>query len=433
MKILYFWLFLIQSVCAIETRIYSLTSIVHFCGFTNYDNPVSIREKWGLLSSYYNSCSFGKTRFDLIDNFIIPDIIEMPCFGTLPIEGNTNYQPLSFNMTTPYFGYGGLNAIKYFSQQYAKNHGINLASFNRFIYISPILDGPGITNAYGSYNQSIKYDVFVASGTDLVTYFHEIGHTMGMSHSHTLTSGYGDGSCAMGGCCGTRCFNAPQSYSIGWNSPIEDISSGSLIPTHRWSYYVIPGFLSTPVNFYMFADYYLSFKIPIGYDVNLQTQYINKVFVHKYNAQQDRGSLLLFVLDTIDNIAYLPDVDLHVHVVSIQPGVSATIGLCVGTPPLISTPISPPILTPPTNKIFVLATQWLSYSNAVIYCRGLGGTLSYFRNSEEVDAYRRLCSNEACWSEGVGPTTWGCPVIPPLANIPMEIECGGLYKSICQI
>ena len=51
-------------------------------------------------------------------------------------------------------------------------------------------------------------------------HMHEIGHNIGLSHSHDETS-YGDGSCLMGASPeitnGPRkCFNGPKSWQLGW-------------------------------------------------------------------------------------------------------------------------------------------------------------------------------------------------------------------------
>jgi hypothetical protein len=42
------------------------------------------------------------------------------------------------------------------------------------------------------------------------TPFHELGHNLGLQHASTVGNDYGDGSSTMGGCCGDRCFNAPN-------------------------------------------------------------------------------------------------------------------------------------------------------------------------------------------------------------------------------
>lgn len=68
-----------------------------------------------------------------------------------------------------------------------------------------------------------------------ISYLHEIGHTLGLTHSYAINSTtneiieYGDITCAMGLCCSERCFNAPHTAQIGWVHPsytITDIPSG---------------------------------------------------------------------------------------------------------------------------------------------------------------------------------------------------------------
>ena len=77
-----------------------------------------------------------------------------------------------------------------------------------------------------------------------MSYLHEIGHTLGLSHSysqnrttHQLIE-YGDDTSAMGLCCEDRCFHAPHNAQLGWMfaDQILRITSRttSMIKTHTW-------------------------------------------------------------------------------------------------------------------------------------------------------------------------------------------------------
>ena len=58
---------------------------------------------------------------------------------------------------------------------------------------------------------------FYCSGLALSDMMHEMGHTMSLQHSDTPTGGDAqDFSCIMGYWPGTRFFNAPQGYLLGW-------------------------------------------------------------------------------------------------------------------------------------------------------------------------------------------------------------------------
>ncbi len=130
--------------------------------------------------------------------------------------------------------------------------------------------------------------------------FHELGHTFGLQHANTPGVEYGDSSSAMGGCCGNRCFNAPnvrsrtldppslswppppptrplalaiaqsfaclrdgrdfrpvrcclcrsfraQSWQVAWASPM-DVLTGDSFPLGKWMPYEIPALALGSVN-----------------------------------------------------------------------------------------------------------------------------------------------------------------------------------------
>ena len=62
--------------------------------------------------------------------------------------------------------------------------------------------------------------------------FHELGHNFGLQHSTTPGNEYGDCSCAMGACASLRCFNAVQSWILGWSTttPGGVLNSSVLTP-----------------------------------------------------------------------------------------------------------------------------------------------------------------------------------------------------------
>lgn len=56
------------------------------------------------------------------------------------------------------------------------------------------------------------------------TYFHELGHNLGLEHASYQGNPYGDYSDVMGYCCMKRCFNAPNLHKLRIKSPLYDFT-----------------------------------------------------------------------------------------------------------------------------------------------------------------------------------------------------------------
>ena len=114
---------------------------------------------------------------------------------------------------------------------------------------------------------------------------HELGHNFGMAHANTPSAEYGDDSCVMGTPSNQVHPNAPHKVQLGW-------TAGSAITTATSSgtYSVTPleqaGLGPQAIKFPKpdtNEQYYLSYRIPTGFDAALSSTYYNKLSIHRWS------------------------------------------------------------------------------------------------------------------------------------------------------
>ena len=171
--------------------------------------------------------------------------------------------------------------------------GVNPNAYMRKVYVLP--SGTciyGLGTIGGNPSRSWIGD---CGGNDV--YAHELGHNIGMHHSGNdpnndtvVNDEYADTSDFMGyGAVGWRQVNAPHKVQMGW-LPQNKIVTVTASGTHQ----VSP--LETDPSIAPFAQtflvnipgssesYYLSYRRPIGYDVNLNPFYLDKLQIHRYSS-----------------------------------------------------------------------------------------------------------------------------------------------------
>ena len=317
--------------------LYNVTSIafvLNICNMKAY-NISAFASKWTKLTSgsnavnlqnYMETCTYNRFTF-LDQNNIIVGPIDVPC-------NSTKY---SFNSQNC----GGLEVYGWaqFAQDYAVNTlKINVNKFRHKMFMLP----PGVNCAWaglgslgcGSSCMTWYNGIY---GTDLSVIMHELGHNFGLHHSSTPSNEYGDGSCAMGGCCGNRCYSSPQSWILSLTQPVMVYNSSSL-QKGIWYSNTIAAHLRNSTNFLKIdvdwvdtsTSYYISYREPIQFDQYMLSQYKNKVFVHRF--LRNRITAVLPVLQGIitQTSSYtIPDLNVDVVVKFISSkDQHATVSIC---------------------------------------------------------------------------------------------------------
>lgn len=144
-------------------------------------------------------------------------------------------------------------------------------------------------------------------------YAHELGHNFGFTHSSSdlnddgyIDDEYGDNTCYMGNVTGWKRYNALHRWTAGW---IPRQNKVSAVFTDTVSSYVLSSSsidfnepviqILTIVNPSTGIEYWLSLRTnsSSSYDVHLDSRYVNKVSVHKYNGYGTNNKLFVRILD----------------------------------------------------------------------------------------------------------------------------------------
>ena len=185
------------------------------------------------LASQYDACSKGVLNF-------------VPKNHSLIVNGATDLN-INMNVTRANKGTVRAEIEEAFIQKFGSLHG-----FDHIMYCFP----PGtLTNggdgwvAWANINDEASFfdDVAIHSVTNQM---HEVGHNLGLRHSGTPNSVYGDGTCIMGSTNTwsngpLKCFNGPKTYELGWFSECHTLISNW---TTSVTVYLLSASLYTPDN-----------------------------------------------------------------------------------------------------------------------------------------------------------------------------------------
>ena len=276
----------VRAAAVAVTRIKSVTFSMSFCGLPRGPSPAALRAMWFTrptsLQGMYGNCSNGRATFAPQDNIVMPRYVEIPCQGT--------YDKVPYDWSR--CGSREIYALNHFANLAAREANISMgADVRRILVLPQNTKCPWV----GLANVGCSAGVCTAwiRTPELVTVMHELGHTMMLDHANTPGVEYRDTSCAMGFCCSTRCFNAPHSYILGWNDPVEDL-------TATWNgtprKIIVPALRSRVASFVKFGDYFISYRTATGADAGLDAFYVNKVSVHLKRNRDYSPTILLATL-----------------------------------------------------------------------------------------------------------------------------------------
>eukprot|EP00798_Chlamydomonas_sp_ICE-L_P008461 gene8461-4904_t len=287
-----------------QAPITSITFIVNICQSTNFMDLATFNSTWTnkykptepgarrTMQDYYDACSYGKTSFTSENNVVVGPI-SLPCFGRTTWDAQWNSSLCGRDEI-----YGWAQA----AEAYAVEKGIDLSLYSRRILVMPQMPkcqwaglasvGCGrfcYTFIQGNYARSLE------------TFFHELGHNLGLQHSATPTQEYGDCSCPLGACTGLRCFNAPHTWQAGWGEPIETFNKENLQPGELHNMTVPATHLTSTNMVRIRPDWLSDGPVPVyfisyreakggdsgdGYRQGLLSKFEHQVFVHIYNGSQ---------------------------------------------------------------------------------------------------------------------------------------------------
>lgn len=294
-----------------QLRITSITFIVNICGLSA-PNINTIKSLWTndyaasnsakTLQNYHSQCSYNKTTFLPGDNIVVGPIT-IPCNGTTSF-GAYWYADRCGNNEI----WGWASAAENWVATNMPN--LNMSYYKRRIIAMPFMAACGWAGLGSVGCGSTCYTWLQGPyALQLETVFHELGHNLGLQHSSTPGQEYGDCYCAMGGCQGQRCYNAPQQWRLGWSVPYASLNQ-STVPVGAWRAYPIPAMQNSPgsgllgntappsdANHLRITPnwqatgstqltVYVSFRRRINGDWGLASDGANMVHIHTYNGDQ---------------------------------------------------------------------------------------------------------------------------------------------------
>lgn len=245
---------------------------------------------------YFQTCSMNRTLFLPEDNMILSGI-DFPCYGT----SKSGYR---YNMNK--CDNEEMFSLAEFVEEYATSKGIDMSSYNSRIILLP-KDMPCWWAGLASIgcSQACYTWAIMSKSMPFNVLMHELGHNNGLMHSNLPAVEYGDSSCTMG-VSPQVCFNAAQSWRLGWHTPQATLYVSALSTALTQSLspltYIIKCQQTNQNSILLIMDssiaYTISYRCSQGkYERNLGN-YNNKVSIHSTStdASQPSPTTLLAVL-----------------------------------------------------------------------------------------------------------------------------------------
>lgn len=239
------------------------------------------------------------------------DSIKSKLLSDDPNSNNTYYKENSFNKVSfsgevvgwysiPFYGCNYYDWA-YDAQVAARNTGINISSYQRFVYVFPTTNGcyPGVggLGEVGSANYVNTY-AWIFGESDVRIYEHELGHNLGSHHANLAScqtandftnctnEEYGDIYDVMGNFWwvgnNAHHFNGPHKVGMGW-VPSSNIQTATAQGTYTLAPIETLGTKPQILKIHKNdknEDYYVSYRQKSGFDKNLPDFLVNGASIH---------------------------------------------------------------------------------------------------------------------------------------------------------
>jgi hypothetical protein len=294
------------------------------------------------------SCSAANVRDTLFTDpstYSIDDLYQESSYGQLWFTGDV-YGPYTINYSTtrPCDYYAWANA----AEAAATASGVNLSQYTRRVYVLPSQNSCGYIGLGTIGGNPSRAWIFRCDLHDV--FGHELGHNLATQHASTPSSEYGDVSDIMGySGLGLRHMNAPHKEELGW------LPAGQVVTvTQNGTYKIAPLELhpadtvapqvlkiaKRDTNEY----YYLSYRLPLGFDANLASTYTNRVNVHRYAGS---GAVYTYFLQGLADGSSFADTVNGVTVTQVSHDVNtATVQVA-----LTCAPVAPALSVSPSSQV----------------------------------------------------------------------------------
>jgi hypothetical protein len=218
---------------------------------TNYTRYLNNVNQKGSVAWFFKTCTFNHPNFQVAHE-IFPQTVSFPCAGLSPLS-KMAYNASKCSLIELY-AYQEFASVAY--KKYASKKNLSMTT-------QIIMNVPLNCMFYGAGTQNCKSKkqcyVWIRADRELLpqTLVHELGHTLGLSHSANIANvprqgvafwAYGDSSCIMGQASSSEiCYNAPQARKLGYVTPVVDLDDRNM-PINTTKSYTLPFFTTSPVN-----------------------------------------------------------------------------------------------------------------------------------------------------------------------------------------
>ena len=260
MLIIYFLALLLISTSANPTVLSTTTFFVETCGEKITDSAkAAVYKNWKVFPEYIQKCSYGNM---VMNSTIVAEPVQIPCTNKCDVDAWANMVKQQTNNRT----------IQHMILLLPQTNACPWAGLGRM----------------SCGNDCVVWTNEILEYVTVDTVLHELGHNLGLMHSGSITdTKYGDSSCVMSATIGFRCFNAPQTYALGWGKPVADLESSD-VPIQV----DIPALSTSPYNFIRLRkslsridkQIFISYRTTDGYDFGIDKFYTNKLSIHTYQS-----------------------------------------------------------------------------------------------------------------------------------------------------